>query len=105
MRGLIPGNPVMTYHLLCDCGIEDILFSMAALQDPEKKKALSQFLRELRSVKTLIKGEDLKKLGVQPGPLYTKIFTEVLNEKLQKRLATKEDEMAFVKKNLAGYSG
>jgi tRNA nucleotidyltransferase (CCA-adding enzyme) len=105
MRGLIPGNPVMTYHLLCDCGIEDILFSMAALQDPEKKKAISQFLLELRSVKPLIKGDDLKALGVQPGPLYTRLFTEVLNEKLQKRLATKEDEIAFVKKNLAGYSG
>jgi tRNA nucleotidyltransferase (CCA-adding enzyme) len=103
IRGLIPGNPVMIYHLLADCGIEDILFSMASLQDTEKKKAISQFLRELRSVKPLIKGDDLRALGVQPGPLYTRIFTEVLNEKLQKRLATTEDEMAFVKKNLETY--
>jgi tRNA nucleotidyltransferase (CCA-adding enzyme) len=91
----------MTYHLLAECGLEDILFSMASLQDTKKKKAISQFLLELRSVKPLIRGDDLKTLGIKPGPLYTKIFTEVLNEKLQKRLATKEDELAFVKNNLS----
>ena len=66
-RNLIPGNPVMIYHLLAECEIEALLFSMAALQDNEKKKAISHFLLELRTVKQLIKGADLKALGVPPG--------------------------------------
>jgi tRNA nucleotidyltransferase (CCA-adding enzyme) len=102
-RGLIPGNPVMNYHLLSECGIEDMLFSMASMQDHEKKKAISHYLLESRSIKPLIKGEDLKALGLPPGPLYSKVFTDVLNEKLMKKLQTKKDEIAFVKKNLADY--
>ena len=101
-RNLIPGNPVMTYHLLAECDIEAILFSMASLQDNEKKKAVSHFLLELRTIKPLIKGSDLMALDIPPGPLYSKIFTEVLNEKIMKRLLSKEDEIAFVKKKLAG---
>ncbi len=99
-RNIIPGNPVMTYHLLAECEIEALLFSMASLQDNEKKKAISHFLLELRTVKPLIKGADLKALGVPPGPLYSKIFAEVLNEKLLKKLPTKNDEVDFVKKIL-----
>ena len=73
---------------------------MAFLQDNEKKKAISHFLLELRTVKPLIKGADLKALGVPPGPLYSKIFAEVLNEKLLKKLPAKNDEIDFVKKIL-----
>jgi len=100
-RNLIPGNPVMTYHLLAECETEAALFSMACIQDSEKKKAISQYLLELRTVKPLIKGEDLKALGVPPGPLYSKIFGEVLNEKLVKKLPAKSDEIEFVRNNLA----
>jgi len=100
LRNLIPGNPVMTYHLLSECDIEAMLFSMASLQDNDKKKAISHFLIELRTTKPLIKGSDLMALDIPPGPLYTRIFTEVLNEKLMKRLPSKEDEITFVKKKL-----
>ncbi len=102
-RGLLPGNPVMNYHLLSECGIEDMLFSMASMQDNEKKKAISQYLLESRSIRPLIKGEDLKALGLPPGPLYSKIFADVLNEKLMKKLPAKKDEIEFVKKNLEHY--
>ena len=90
----------MTYHLLSDCEIEAMLFSMATLQDSEKKKAISHFLLELRTIKPLIKGADLKALGVPPGPLYSRIFSEILNEKLLKKLPSKNDESDFVRKNL-----
>ncbi|HTZ18390.1 MAG TPA: CBS domain-containing protein, partial [Dissulfurispiraceae bacterium] len=100
-RNLIPGNPVMTYHLLSECGIEAMLFSMASLQDSEKKKAISNFLLELRTVRPLIRGADLKALGLQPGPIYSRIFGEVLNEKLMKRLPSRRDEITFVKRKLS----
>lgn len=99
-RNLISTNPVMTYHLLAECEIEALLFSMASLQDNEKKKAISHYLLELRTMKPLINGADLKALGMPPGPLYSKIFTEILNEKLLKKLPAKNDEIEFVKKNL-----
>jgi tRNA nucleotidyltransferase (CCA-adding enzyme) len=102
-RGLIPGNAVMNYHLLSGCSIEESLFSMAALQDSEKKKAISHFLLESRSIKPLIKGDDLKALGLQPGPVYSRILGDVLNEKLMKKLPDKKDEIEFVRRNLTIY--
>jgi|WetSurMetagenome_2_1015567.scaffolds.fasta_scaffold00239_13 tRNA nucleotidyltransferase (CCA-adding enzyme) len=102
-RGLIPGNPVMNYHLLSECGIEDMLFGMASMQDPEKKKAISNYLLESRSIKPLINGDDLSALGLQPGPVYSRILEDVLNEKLMKRLPEKKDELEFVGSRLEDY--
>lgn len=98
LRQLKPGNPVEVYHLLINRDIEFILFGMALTQDNERKKAISQFLLELRNVKPLLKGSDLKNLGIPPGPAYSGILRKILDEKLMKRLHTKEEEIRFVKK-------
>ncbi|MBA4349293.1 MAG: polya polymerase [Thermodesulfovibrio sp.] len=97
LKQLKPESPVEIYHLLTGRDIEAVLFSMALTQENEKKKAISNFLLELRNTKPVIKGEDLKNLGISPGPLYSRIFREVLNEKLMKRLNKKEEEIEFVK--------
>lgn len=97
LRRLKPGNPVEIYHLLIDRDIESILFSMALTQDNEKKKAISQFLLELRNIRPLLGGNDLKDLGIAPGPEYSEILNKILDEKLMKRLHTKDEEIEFVK--------
>jgi tRNA nucleotidyltransferase (CCA-adding enzyme) len=98
LRRLKPDNPVEIYHLLHGHDIEFILFGMALTQDSKKKKAISRFLLELRSVKPAITGNDLKNLGIPPGPEYSKILNRILDEKLMKRLHTKEEEIEFVRK-------
>ena len=40
-------------------------------------------------------------LGIPPGPLYSEILADVLNEKLMKKLSAKEDEIQFVKNKIA----
>ncbi len=67
LKQLKADSPVDIYHTLEDCDIEVVLFSMALAQDIEKQKAISRFLLELRDVRTLLKGSDLKKLGLLPG--------------------------------------
>jgi len=96
LKNLKPDSPVETYHLLTGRDIEVVLFSMALTQDSEKKKAISHFLLKLRNIKPLLKGQDLKNLDIPPGPEYSKILRKILNEKLMKRLQTKEEEMEFV---------
>ncbi|WP_333654939.1 CBS domain-containing protein [Dissulfurispira sp.] len=100
LRRLKPGNPVEIYHLLMSRDIESILFSMALTRDSEKKKAISHFLLELRNVKPALTGNDLKNLGITPGPEYSDILRKILDEKLMKRLHTKEEEIEFVRKLL-----
>ncbi|MCL0030128.1 CBS domain-containing protein [Thermodesulfovibrionales bacterium] len=95
---LQPDNPVEIYYSLKGQDIEVVLFGMAVTQDNERKKAISHFLLELRNTKPLIKGDDLKGLGIPPGPSYSEILTKILNEKLMKRLDTKEEEIEFVKR-------
>jgi tRNA nucleotidyltransferase (CCA-adding enzyme) len=89
-------DPAEIYHLLADRSLELILFSMALTKDTRKKKQISQFLVELRKVKPLLKGNDLKKLGVAEGPLFSKIFRELLDGRLRGKLKTDEDERKFV---------
>ncbi|MBF0505540.1 MAG: CBS domain-containing protein [Nitrospirae bacterium] len=93
-----PDSPVEIYHVLKDCDIEVMLFIMALAQDSEKKKAISRFLIELRNVRSAVTGDDLKDLGLLPGPVYSEVFGKILDEKLMGRLATKEEELSFVKR-------
>jgi len=92
-------DPVETYHLLINMNIEIMLFSMSLTKDKNKKKEISQFLVDLRKIKPLLKGSDLKKLGIPPGPVYTEILNSLLDEKLSGRLKTEEEEKRFVMEN------
>ncbi|MCL4491134.1 MAG: CBS domain-containing protein [Nitrospirae bacterium] len=102
LRMLGPDNPVEIYQLLSGRGIESILFSMALTQDSGKKKAISRYLLQLRSLKPLLKGTDLQALCIPQGPVYSEIFRRVHAEKLMGGLNTKEEELAFVKKIYKG---
>jgi tRNA nucleotidyltransferase (CCA-adding enzyme) len=89
-------DPVEIVKLLGDLKLEVILFSMALSKDRRKQKVISRYLTELRNVRTILKGDDLKKMGIQPGPVYSRIFKELLDEKLRGRIKSREDEEKFV---------
>jgi tRNA nucleotidyltransferase (CCA-adding enzyme) len=102
LKRLPLNDPADIYHLLITMHIEIILFSMAITKDTKKKKEISQFLVEFRKVKPLLKGSDLKKLGISEGPLYSKILRELLDEKLRGRIKTEDDEEKYVLRHYAG---
>jgi len=97
LKRLPSEDPVEIYNLLSKLTLETILLSMALSKDRQKQKVMSQYLMELRKVKTILKGEDLKKMGVKPGPIYSKILKELLEEKLRGHLRFREDEERFVR--------
>ncbi|MFC1694315.1 CCA tRNA nucleotidyltransferase [Candidatus Latescibacterota bacterium] len=47
----------------------------------------------------LINGHDLIALGYKPGPLFKKIFSDVMDAQLDGRLAAKEEALKFVQRN------
>lgn len=59
--------------------------------------AVTKFLEALRDIRVLISGKDLIDLGLIPSAYFNKIFDKILKEKLEGRLGTKEEELAFVK--------
>jgi tRNA nucleotidyltransferase (CCA-adding enzyme) len=96
LKRLPLNDPVETYNLLSKLKLETILLSMAISKERQKQKVISQYLTELRKVKIILKGEDLKKMGVKPGPIYSRILKELLEEKLRGHLKSREDEERFV---------
>jgi len=77
--------------------IELILYMMAATKNEALKRSISNYFTQLRHIETSIKGKDLKKLGLEPGPIYREILEAVLDGKLNGRIKTRSEELAFVK--------
>ncbi|TAL23049.1 MAG: CBS domain-containing protein [Nitrospirae bacterium] len=100
LRRLPMNNPVDLYHLLKGSSLEMLLFSMAVSRDKQKQKSISRYLIELRKIKPILRGADLKKMGVQPGPVYSKLLDALLDEKLTGQVKEREDEENFIKRKL-----
>jgi len=97
LKKLPLNEPVETYNLLSKLKLETILLAMAISKDRQKQKVISYYLTELRKAKTILTGEDLKLLGIEPGPLYSQILKKLLEERLRGHLKSREDEERFVK--------
>ncbi|MEW6002453.1 MAG: CBS domain-containing protein [Nitrospirota bacterium] len=90
-------DPVELYDLLNNVRLETILFAMALSRDRQRQRAISRYLTELRKVRTILKGDDLKNMGLQPGPVFSLILKKLLEEKLRGRLKSREDEEQLVR--------
>jgi len=97
VRQLPADDPVEINKILSCLKLETILFLMALSKDRRKQKVISHYLTELRNVKTFLKGDDLQKMGIRPGPVYSRILKALLEERLRGRLKSREDEEKFVK--------
>jgi tRNA nucleotidyltransferase (CCA-adding enzyme) len=61
--------------------------------------AVRDFIATGSSVATELKGRDLLSLGYRPGPLYREILAALLTERLEGRISTREEELAWVRTN------
>ncbi len=89
------------YFLLKPLPVEFLLYAMGRTSSAEARKAISLYFTTLKPVQVLLKGKDLKKLGYPPGPIYNKIFHDLLRARLDGELHTYQDEVAFVQKHFA----
>ena len=100
----LPVDNSTLFHRLAGLRTELILFMMAASEHEKVKKAISLYFTSLRRTSVALKGEDLKRLGVAPGPIYREVLQAVLNARLNGRVETYEDEVAFAR-TLLGAQG
>jgi len=91
-------KPAQIFSLLEPLSYEVILFIKAKYRDPQLQKHIAEFFEIYNGMRILISGEDLHKMGMSPGPRYQKIFTKVLNAKLNGEVKTKDDELQLIKK-------
>jgi tRNA nucleotidyltransferase (CCA-adding enzyme) len=87
------------YHLLKPLSVECLIYLMARVTRREAQKAISTFVTQLRNTSIETRGEDLKKLGLQPGRLYKKILDSLLDARLEGKVKTKAEETEYVRKH------
>lgn len=90
-------RPSDIYRALEPLSFEEILFIRAFTRGRLAQSRIKQFFDRHNRVKTDIGGEDIKMLGVTPGPLYTRLLTKVLDKKINGEIKTKKEELDFVK--------
>jgi len=92
------------YFLLHQIPTEGLLYLMAKCDDSKSKKMISQFLISLKKIRISLNGEDLKKMGFVPGPIFRKIFQEILMARLDGLVSSHDKEMEFVKQRFGDIS-
>jgi len=83
------------YQRLKDLKLELLLFAMAICRE-RVRQVISHFITNLLLVRPELKGDDLKKLGFTPGPVYRKIFDRLLAARLDKEVRDKGEEKSLV---------
>jgi len=89
-------KPSEVYFTLHDLPIDFLLYLMAKLSS-NQKRWLSQYFTKWRYIKPLLNGNDLKAMGIRPGPIFKTILETLLKARLDGKVKTKEDERSVVK--------
>ena len=92
-------GPREIYTLFKPLSIEALLFIMAKTAEEEIKKAISLFFTTLNVMQVNLRGKDLLQLGIKPGPRYREILDALLLARLDGKVKTKADELAYVKRH------
>ena len=97
-RGL-PASRV--YRWLIEASLESTLALLARVEQAEVGKAIGDFLTMGRQVRPMLRGEDLRGLGIQPGPIYRDILNSLLYARLDRHVQSRDDELRFVRRRFA----
>ncbi len=90
-------RPSQIYGQLENLPLESLLVVMARAGRIARKR-ISLYLRELCRVRLKVTGDDLKELGLKPGPQFAKLLKKTLSAKLDGSLKGKRDEINYVRR-------
>ncbi len=97
----MPVSNSVLYRKLSGFKTELILYMMAVAKKEAVKKSISHFFTDLRRMKALLKGRDLEKMGLKPGPVYRQVLEAVLDARLDGAIKSKNDEIEFARQLVA----
>jgi tRNA nucleotidyltransferase (CCA-adding enzyme) len=87
------------YWLLQELDIEGLLYMMSIARKSTVKKAVSNYVTELRQTKTLLGGRDLMTMGYPPGPDFKTMLNDLLDTRLDGAVTSKDDEIRYIQQN------
>lgn len=86
------------YRILESLHIETLLFMMAVTGSVRIKERISHYITDLKGISVEIDGRDIADLGIMPGPLYTEIKNDLVNERLKGNIKSKSEELRHIRK-------
>ena len=92
------------YFVLEHLPVEGALFLMARNPREPLQKYVSLFLTTLRSKRVEITGNDLKALGIEPGPRYTAILRQVTAAAVDGHAACRAEQLEMLRRLARGES-
>lgn len=88
-------KPYQVYLALKPLPVEVLLFMMAKAKKEHAKKKVSLYLTHYRDTHTILTGDDLKALGLPPGPGYKRVLERLLEARLNGHMKTRDQEERF----------
>ncbi|RPI54192.1 MAG: hypothetical protein EHM49_03485 [Deltaproteobacteria bacterium] len=85
------------YWLLKGLDIDLLLHILSITDNEDVRQAMSKYITELCDEKSLLTGDDLKNMGLEPGPLFRTILHRLLEARLDGEVRYREDEIHLVK--------
>ena len=103
MRSLaIPAlSPSNIYHLLDGYSFPALVANSLATESPVANQNIRLFLNKLKGIKVSLTGDDLKRMGIAPGPQIREVLELIHQARLNGRVNTRQDEEDLVRGWLA----
>ena len=102
LGSFLPVAPSGIYANLEPLSYETIVAIMARAGSSRAKKRIADFFLLYNGAKLRIRGDDLKEMGLKPGPQFKNVLKNLLYKKLDKGLRTKKDELEYARRLLSG---
>jgi tRNA nucleotidyltransferase (CCA-adding enzyme) len=86
------------YAVLDPLSTETKLFMMAKTTQMATRRYISLYFTQLKDMKPLLRGTDLIRMGIKPGPSIKKTLDDLLKARLDEQVATPQDEIEYISK-------
>jgi len=93
------------YHLLKLYPARVVAVTWIASESEIVRERLLRYQTEWRLVETEVTGDDLKAIGLDPGPLFGDLLTTLRDARLNGTVNTRDEEIALVRQLLASLQG
>lgn len=88
------------HKILFPLSYEVVLLMLLKAKDDQVKRKIQDFLRVYSGIQIHLRGDELKELGISPGPDFKRILREILYAKLDGKFSTKEEELVYLKNEI-----
>ncbi|MFC1566387.1 DHH family phosphoesterase [bacterium] len=89
-------TPSEIYSIASTIQIEILIYAASLTDNTTYLKNIFSYITKYKSIKVHIDGHALKKLGIEQGKIFKKILREILHNKIDGKIITKQDEISYV---------